>query len=595
MQMSWLYATPLRERRTAVIVPLFLSIMLILLSLVASSAARVSGTSAANPILLSPAGTDGQELLILDPRSGTVLNRIPNQNYGIYQAFVSPRGDRALIEYVEEREGTLSIRLELRTLPDWSLLAQFPIDSTIPPLARLATEVPAAAVNPSLFTVAFSSDGDLAAVAFFTGQGWPTLVVTTLDLAHQRWADWALTVPRSSYAWLFPSETQLLVVSRAMVPLLSGDHASIYSLDPVTGAVRAEQRIRLHRSLLPERGQDVPSTSPGVIAVHLDGPYLRILTDDLTRFSVDVRTLTLVQTDPALYDELAALKTVFTPRHTVAAVRPDAIVLIDNQRWQITQQTKLPSDIMSWELVGPDPSRPVVYIAGEEDQCLRTLDLSTLALSQSIMCGLFLRFDWRHFYGWPDYAPGVAQSASVPATTSWMENLASLATAVLAATFVLAALGKALAWRTSVQQLGNVVPQLSRRAPLILAGLITAEIGTAVLLLLPVTSRFGLASATGLLFVFLGVSLFAVRRAPRQPCPCFGSLGPALTGRAVIVRNLFLLGIAFLAWSHPQAPILPQMLLGLLAVLVALNVSRLAAGVTVIRTARRGTTFDHAA
>uniref|UniRef100_A0A7C2B813 Methylamine utilisation protein MauE domain-containing protein n=1 Tax=Thermomicrobium roseum TaxID=500 RepID=A0A7C2B813_THERO len=594
MQMSWLYATPLRERRTAVIVPLFLSIMLILLSLVASSAARVSGTSAANPILLSPAGTDGQELLILDPRSGTVLNRIPNQNYGIYQAFVSPRGDRALIEYVEEREGTPSIRLELRTLPDWSLLAQFPVDYTIPPLAPLAAEAPAGA-NPSLFTVAFSSDGDLAAVAFFTGQDWPTLVVTTLDLAHQRWADWALTVPRSSYAWLFPLETQLLVVSRAMVPLLSGDHASIYSLDPVTGAVRAELGIRLHRSLLPQRGQDVPSTSPGVIAVHRDGQYLRILTDDLTRFSFDIRTLALVQTDPPLYDELAALKTVFTPHYTVAAVRPDEIVLIDNQRWQITQQTKLSSDIMSWELVGPDPSRPVVYIASEEDQCLRTLDLSTLALSQPLVCALFLPVDWRHFYGWPDYAPGVVQSAPVPATTSWMKNLASLATAVLAATFVLAALGKTVAWRTSSQQLGTVVPQLSRRAPLILAGLVAAETGTAVLLLLPLTSRFGLASATGLLFVFLGVSLFAVRRAPRQPCPCFGSLGPALTGRAVIVRNLFLLGIAFLAWSHPQAPTLPQMLLGLLAVLVALNVSRLAAGVAVIRTARRGTTFDHAA
>lgn len=595
MTASWLHQSlPQRTRSIALI--LSISILLsALLCVVATSTSRVAGQPTTNPILLTLAGTKGEELLILDPRSGTILNRIANPNDEVRQVFVSPRGDRALIEYVEEREGTPSIRLELRTLPDWSLLAQFPIDSTIPPLARLATEVPAAAVNPSLFTVAFSSDGDLAAVAFFTGQDWPTLVVTTLDLAHQRWADWALTVPRSSYAWLFPSETQLLVVSRAMVPLLSGDHASIYSLDPVTGAVRAEQRIRLHRSLLPERGQDVPSTSPGVIAVHLDGPYLRILTDDLTRFSVDVGTLTLVQTDPALYDELAALKTVFTPHYTVAAVRPDEIVLIDNQRWQITQQTKLPSDVMSWELVGPDPSRPVVYIAGEEDQCLRTLDLSTLALSQPLVCGLFLPVDWRHFYGWPDYAPGVVQSAPVLATTSWMENLASLATAVLAATFALAALGKTLAWRTSVQQLGNVVPQLSRRAPLILAGLITAEIGTAVLLLLPVTSRFGLASATGLLFVFLGVSLFAVRRAPRQPCPCFGSLGPALTGRAVIVRNLFLLGIAFLAWSHPQAPILPQMLLGLLAVLVALNVSRLAAGVTVIRTARRGTTFDHAA
>lgn len=595
MQMSWLYATPLRERRTTVIIPLFLSIMLLLLSLLASSAARVSGTAAANPILLSPAGTDGQELLILDPRSGTVLNRIPNQNYEIFEAFLSPRGDRALIEYVEEREGTPSIRLELRTLPDWSLLAQFPIDSTIPPLARLATEAPAAAVNPSLFTVAFSSEGDLAAVAFFTGQGWPTLVVTTLDLARQQWADWALTVPRSSYAWLFPLETQLLVVSRAMVPYLSRDHASIYSLDPVTGAVRAELGIPLHRSLLPERGQDVPSTSPGVIAVHLDGPYLRILTEDLARFSVDVRTLTLVQTDPALYDELAALKTVFTLHHTVAAVRPDEIVLIDNQRWQITQQTKLPSDIIWWELVGPDPSRPVVYIANEEDRCLRTLDLSTLTLSQPIVCGLFLRFEWRYFYGWPDYAPGVDPSAPVPATTSWMENLASLATAVLAATFVLAALGKTLAWRTSSQQLGTAVPQLSRRANLSLAGLVAAETGTAVLLLLPLTSRFGLASATGLVFVFLGVTLVTLRRRPQQPCPCFGPLSPATTSRAAIVRNLFLLGLVVLAWSHPQAPTLPQMLLGLLAVLVALNVSRLAAGVTVIRTARRSTTFDHAA
>ncbi|MCM8746550.1 hypothetical protein NET03_08375 [Thermomicrobium sp. CFH 73360] len=596
MPASWSYHMTRASRRpTASHVALVLIALVLAVLVFTSFASSAVRSATANPVLLSLAGTDADEILVLDPRSGTVLNRIANPSAAVRQIFLSPRGDRALAYRVEEQQGRLHSRLELRGLPTWSLLAEFDLDSSIPPLQRLAAQAPEAAVDPSLFSASLSSDGNRAAVAFFTGRDWPILVVTALDLSTPRWADWALTVPGTNYAWLFLTETQLVVVASAMLPERSGYRASVHVIDPTTGNVKAEQRLPVLSPMLPAPGQASPSALPGVISVTQDRDHLRILTEDLKRITMDARTLAQLRVDPALTDELSAVQAVSTPEQVIVLARPNALLFIDNQRWQIRTQTMLPSSVESWTLVGYDAARSSVYIGSMDDGCLRSIDLSTATLSQPVACNLNLSFEWRFYYGWPVYAPGVAQPASVPATTSWMENLSSLATAVLAATFALAALGKTLTWRTSVQQLGTVLPALHRRTNVILAGLVAAETGTAVLLLLPFSPRVGLASATGLLLLFLGVSLFAVRRAPRQPCPCFGPLAPHTSGRTTTLRNLFLLGILLLAWTEPRAPTLTLTLLGLLIVLVVLNVSRLAAAVTVIRTAQRGATFDHGA
>ncbi len=592
MPMGHPYQAPLSAKQGSVLAPIFTATMIVLLLLLLF-VPRTLGNSATDPLVLSLAGSNAQELLILDPRSGNIINQIHHAAGSIRQVFVSPRGDKVLVERLEEQQGSLRVLLELRTLPDWSLLATFPVDSTIPALQRLAAESPVAAQNASFFAAAFSREETTAAVAFFVGQDWPALMVTTLDLEQHRWADWSLVVPAASNAWLFPSATQLLVVSSAMLPQRAGYLALIHSLDPRSGAILAEQRIPFRAAMLPQRGQVVPSTSAGLIAVTLQGEYLHLVTEDLTRQTVDARTLELVRVDPALFDTLAAFDIVVAPDQSIALVRPDELVVIDNQRWQITHHTKLPSEVLFWTLVGYDPARPTFYLASE-DGCLRRFELSSGTLSQPVVCGLSLDAELRLRYGWPAFVPVVSPSPAAPATMSWMENLASLATAVLAATFALAALSKGVTWRTSIQQLAAFMPPLSRRANVILAGVVAAEASTAALLLLPATHRFGLVGATSLLLIFLAVSLRAVRRSPTQPCPCFGPLGQATTSRAALLRNLTLLGILALAWADPRTPTLSVTLVGLLVVLVVLNAQRLVAAFAILRGARQETTVDHA-
>jgi hypothetical protein len=93
---------------------------------------------------------------------------------------------------------------------------------------------------------------------------------------------------------------------------------------------------------------------------------------------------------------------------------------------------------------------------------------------------------------------------------------------------------------TSIRQLAILPDRVAVPAGL---AIIAGE-GTAVVLLaLPGTPWFGFALASGLLALFVGIVVRAVRGGVFAECRCFGSKGSVM-GQAMIVRNLLLLAFA---------------------------------------------------
>lgn len=89
MPTSWSYHMTRASRRpTASHVALVLIALVLAVLVFASFASRAVGSAMANPVLLSLAGTDADEILVLDPRSGTVLNRIANPTAAVRQIFL---------------------------------------------------------------------------------------------------------------------------------------------------------------------------------------------------------------------------------------------------------------------------------------------------------------------------------------------------------------------------------------------------------------------------------------------------------------------------------------------------------------------------
>lgn len=112
--------------------------------------------------------------------------------------------------------------------------------------------------------------------------------------------------------------------------------------------------------------------------------------------------------------------------------------------------------------------------------------------------------------------------------------------------FVMSALGKFRSrarfrsFTTSVEQLPFV---RSRRVATTLAALVLpSEVAVVAAVLIPGTTRFGLALAVCLLLLFCAVSLSVMRSGLLVDCRCFGRR--AVMGGATVVRNLLMVGMA---------------------------------------------------
>jgi hypothetical protein len=112
--------------------------------------------------------------------------------------------------------------------------------------------------------------------------------------------------------------------------------------------------------------------------------------------------------------------------------------------------------------------------------------------------------------------------------------------------FGLAAVGKlrgGAGFRAFVAWLARLLRVPGRTATALAALLVTAELATVALLLVPATARLGLALTCGLLLVFIGVVVYAIRAGVLTECRCFGGAG-ALMSYPLIVRNALLIALA---------------------------------------------------
>lgn len=123
-------------------------------------------------------------------------------------------------------------------------------------------------------------------------------------------------------------------------------------------------------------------------------------------------------------------------------------------------------------------------------------------------------------------------------------NVASLASAIVGATFVYAGVSKLLAgreWPRAAQALG---------VPAIVAHPVKfAEIGVGLGVVLGDSWRDGFLVAAGLMLVAFTV-LLAVQlgRGIRPPCACFGGASQRPIGVLDVVRNVSLLALVFVAF-----------------------------------------------
>lgn len=127
---------------------------------------------------------------------------------------------------------------------------------------------------------------------------------------------------------------------------------------------------------------------------------------------------------------------------------------------------------------------------------------------------------------------------------------------LLAAVFLVAAVAKLAdreGSRRAARQFGVPAPLSS----LIGALLPLAELTVAGALIADPTARWGAAGALVLLTLFITALVIALSRGRRPDCHCFGQLHAAPAGRATLVRNVVLAGVAgfalLAAWGNPGA------------------------------------------
>jgi hypothetical protein len=578
-------------------------VLVLLLALGAALAARDRLAVAAPPgqaLLVSLAGPAGTEIAILDLTTGAELNRVPDPDRAYREISLSPDGRRAAV--VRSEPDTLAGQvLEIRSLPDWTLEAVLPLGLQAPPLADLATREPELLANPWLASAAFSADGKLAALAFYGGSGpIPQLIVTAYDLEKRTWASWAKGLGGSSYVWLFPSRERLLVVNRSVLPQWTNSLGDVFALDPQTGRVLAQQAIpRLITAYLPVRGQSAPSMAPGLAGPVLVGNQLWLVTDDLARLILDPRTLEIRSADPPLTRDLAAQFVALAGDWLVAfSTEASELLAIDAASWQLTATHRLPEEGFPyrWHLVGSDPAQHAVYLADLAEGCLWRFPLDSGTLSAPLACGLYLEFAYVTYYHWPAFSPGTAAPlGAIGLLRHLPESLAGTATALLAGTFLIAALGKVFALADAAHLLATVLPRLRRWARPAALGTVALELLTGVLLLLPGTQRAGLALAATALLAFTAFAVVGARRAPGADCSCFGHLVPSKLGRATVLRNLVLLALVAVGWPATAAPSPPELAIAAGLLLAVLAVSRLVAAAASVRRLSTGTESRHAA
>ncbi|WP_067171264.1 MauE/DoxX family redox-associated membrane protein [Microtetraspora niveoalba] len=114
---------------------------------------------------------------------------------------------------------------------------------------------------------------------------------------------------------------------------------------------------------------------------------------------------------------------------------------------------------------------------------------------------------------------------------------------LLMAVFVLSSVGKLRDLGSFARSLVSLKLAPARLAGHMAASVVAAE--AAVVSLLALAPRLGLASAAALLLAFTVVIVRAMSRGQRASCNCFGKQGANLGGRQV-VRNVLLMGAALL-------------------------------------------------
>ena len=183
-----------------------------------------------------------------------------------------------------------------------------------------------------------------------------------------------------------------------------------------------------------------------------------------------------------------------------------------------------------------------------------------------------------------------------------MESIADLSVglamtvgrALLGTVFVVAGIGKVRSGPTRVQAVVLAYDLLPRSlAEAVARWLPYLEIATGVLVLAGLALGPAVITAAGLLVVFTAVVALALVRRTKADCGCFGQANLSPLRRTVVLRNLFLLGIAgcLLIWPQPlltldgalnAAGVDEQTRIAL-----ALGVAAVTASITAASTARR--------
>ncbi len=593
---NWMPARTVLLGSLAVILVLGLAALAATLRSSATGGATVA--HAERPLIVSLARPDAKEVVVLDPRTGQELHRVAHPDQGYREIVLSPDGRRAAV--VRSDPARPTDVLEIRSLPAWSLEASLPLGASAPPLADLAARQPDLVENLRLAFAEFSPDGTLLGLAYYGGSGdVPQLVVTSYDLERQEWASWATGLGASSYAWLFPARDRLLVVNRSVLPQWTNSLGDVFVLDRRTGAVVAQQTIpRLVTGYLPERGRLAPSASPSLAAPLLVGHELWLVTADLARFVLDPRTLAIRRANPPLARDLAAQAATLAADRLVAfSEQASELLVVDPDPWHLSATYRLPERGFSsdWLLVGAEPRERTVYVGAISDGCLWRFPLDSGTLSAPLACGLYLEFPYVTYYHWPAFSPGTAAPLGATGLLRHLpESLAGVATAVLAGTFLVAALGKLVALGPLEHLLATVMPRFRRWARPAAVGIIALELLIGSSLLLPGGVRSGLALAATALLAFTAFAVVGARRAPGADCSCFGNLVPTKLGRATVLRNLFLLGLVALAWPVAAAPSLSELAIAAVLVLAVLAVARLMAAAASLRRLSTGAEPRHA-
>jgi len=435
--------------RPTLLLLLYLLIALGFVSLLARGGATAAATPQ-GPFIVSRSGPQGEDVTLIDLRTGTVLNRVPNQGEAAMQVFLAPTGTVAAVLTVEG-EAPLRQILEFRTVPDWTLRTRLALD-TVPPLRQLDDTTAGTLRDPWLYFVAFTPDAEQVILAFFTSgevEGFkydvPHLVVTSFDLTSHQWANWAQPLGPADYAWLLPLHDRFLVVARSFLPFRTGYLAKIYALDRNSGAVLGEQPIHHPRpALLPFQNSTVPSTTAGIEWAALHGSEVILLTTDIARIVVDTTTLRVERIDPPLTRTLTARSAVLLPEHLVVQSKLDELMIVDLGSWTIRSTHRLPRPdpeapwIFYWVLLGADPSRPWIYLVDLRDECVRRWDLAAQELSAPVACGLHLPYELITYHGWPVFSPGVSEAQAASATPTHLgTRTLTMTTLALGTTFIL--------------------------------------------------------------------------------------------------------------------------------------------------------------